>query len=121
MAELQTVLDDAVRYYNDERPHRARGKVTPRAAYEGRDKMPAGTLINQPHHRIRHDVVDVRGHVTLRYLGKLRHLNVAWGYRGQRIRLYIVDDHVDVVTEDGELVGEIILNAERDYQPIVRS
>ena len=42
------------------------------------DKMPAGTLINQPHHRIRHDVVDVRGHVSLRYLGKLRHLNVGW-------------------------------------------
>ena len=42
-------------------------------------------------------------------------------YRGQRIRLYIVDDHVDVVTEDGELVGEITLNLERDYQPIKRS
>ena len=121
MHEFQLVLDEVVAYYNDVRPHRARNRMTPRAAYEGRDKMPAGTLINQPHHRIRHDVVDVRGHVTLRYLGKLRHLNVGWGYRGQRIRLYIVDDHVDVVTEDGELVGEITLNPERDYQPIKRS
>ena len=83
--------------------------------------MPAGTLIDQPHHRIRHDVVDVRGHVTLRYLGQLRHLNVGWSYRGQSIRLYVVDDHVDIVTEDGELVGEIILNPERDYQPIIRN
>jgi transposase InsO family protein len=119
--ELQGVLNDVIRYYNEVRPHRARNRQTPLAAYEGRDKMPAGTLIDQPHHRIRHDVVDVRGHVTLRYLGKLRHLNVGWPYRGQPIRLYVVDDHVDVVTEDGELVGEIVLNPDRDYQPIIRN
>jgi len=121
LAELQCVLNEKVRYYNEVRPHRSRGRVTPRVAYEGRDKMPAGTLIDQPHHRIRHDVVDVRGHVTLRYLGKLRHLNVGWKYRGERIRLYVVDEHVDIVTEDGELVGEIILNPDRDYQPITRN
>jgi transposase InsO family protein len=120
LAELQLVLDETVRYYNDVRPHQSRGRQTPRAAYESRDKMPAGTLINQPHYRIRHDVVDNRGHVTLRYLGKLRHLNVGWKYQGQRIRLYCVDDHVDIVTEDGELVGEITLNPERNYQPIKR-
>ena len=117
---LQAVLDEIVRYYNDVRPHQSRQRMTPRAAYEGRDKMPAGTLINQPHHRIRHDVVDQRGHVTLRYLGRLRHLNVGWKYRGERIRLYVVDDHVDIVTEDGELVGEIVLNPDKDYQPIDR-
>jgi len=116
--EMQAVLFDVVRYYNEVRPHRACGRRTPRVTYEGRDKMPAGTLIDQPHHRIRFDVVDVRGHVTLRYLGKLRHLNVGWGYRGQPIRLYVVDDHVD--TEDGELVGEITLNPNRDYQPLIR-
>jgi hypothetical protein len=118
--EMQAVLFDVVRYYNEVRPHRACGRRTPRVTYEGRDKMPAGTLIDQPHHRIRFDVVDVRGHVTLRYLGKLRHLNVGWGYRGQPIRLYVVDDHVDIVTEDGELVGEITLNPNRDYQPLIR-
>jgi hypothetical protein len=120
LRELQAVLDEIVRYYNDVRPHQSRQRMTPRAAYEGRDKMPAGTLINQPHHRIRHDVVDQRGHVTLRYLGRLRHLNVGWKYRGERIRLYVVDDHVDIVTEDGELVGEIVLNPDKDYQPIDR-
>jgi transposase InsO family protein len=121
MLELQQILDETVRYYNDVRPHRACGRKPPRVAYEARNKMPAGSLINQPHHRIRHDVVDNRGHVTLRYLGKLRHLNVGWAHQGQPIRLYIVDDHVDVVTEDGELVGEITLNPDRDYQPIRRT
>ena len=92
-----------------------------RVAYVARNKMPAGSLINQPHHRIHRDVVDNRGHVTLRYLGKLRHLNVGWTHQGDPIRLYIVDDHVDVVTEDGELVGEITLNPDRDYQPLRRT
>ena len=121
MFELQRILDETLLYYNDVRPHRACSRKPPRVAYEARNKMPPGSLINQPHHRIRHDVVDNRGHVTLRYLDKLRHLNVGWAYQSQPIRLYIVDDHVDVVTEDGELVGEITLNPDRDYQPIRRT
>jgi transposase InsO family protein len=119
--ELEAVLVDVIGYYNDVRPHRSRDRTTPTAAYQGRDKMQRGALINQPHHRIRHDKVDIRGHVTLRYLGKLRHLNVGWAYQGQPIRLYIIDDHVDIITDDGELVGEILLNPDRDYQPIIRT
>jgi transposase InsO family protein len=121
VVEMQAVLFEVIRYYNEVRPHRARDRQTPRHAYERRDKMPAGTLIDQPHHRIRFDVVDVRGHVTLRYLGKMRHLNVGWAYRGQPIRLYVVDEHVDIVTEDGELVGEIVLNPDKDYHSIDRT
>ena len=54
-------------------------------------------------------------------LREARHLNVG-GLSSQRIKgSYIVDDHVDVLTEDGELVGEAItLNPEKDYQPINR-
>lgn len=121
LAELQIVLDEVVRYYNEVRPHRSRDRMTPLVAYSGREKMPAGTLINQPHHRIRHDVVDARGHVSLRYLGRLRHLNVGWRYRGERVRLYVVDDHVDIVSEDGELIGAITIDPERDYQPRART
>lgn len=121
IVEMQAALYEVVRYYNDVRPHRARNRQTPRHAYEGRDKMPPGTLIDQPHHRIRFDVVDVRGHVTLRYLGKMRHLNVGWAYRGHPIRLYSVDEHVSIVTEDGVLVGEIVLDPNKDYHPIDRT
>ena len=121
MLELQLILDETLIYYNDVRPHRACARRPPRVAYEAPNKMPAGSLINQPHHRIRHDVVDSRGHVKLCYVGKLRHLNVEWAHQGQPIRLYIVDNHVDVVTENGELVGEIALNVDRDYQSITRT
>ena len=83
MLELQQILDETLVYYNDVRPHRACARRPPRVAYEARNKMPAGSLINQPHHRIRHDVVGNRRHVSFRYLGKIRHLNVGGKYQGQ--------------------------------------
>jgi len=119
--DLNRVLFERVTYYNEVRPHRARGRSTPRAAYDARDKLGPHTLINQPHYRLRTDIVDARGHVTLRYLGKLRHLNVGWSYRGHRIFLCVVDSNVEIVSEQGELIGEIVLDAEKDYHPINRN
>jgi transposase InsO family protein len=43
---LQAQIDRFVAYYNDVRPHRARDRLTPRAAYECRDKArPSGPRI----------------------------------------------------------------------------
>ena len=117
LGELQTILEDVVAYYNDVRPHRGINRQTPATAYNARAKAKPNTLINDPHWRIRHDTVDVRGHVSLRYLGRLRHLNVGWSYRGQAIRLYILDDVVTFATDDGEFIGETRIDPERDYQP----
>ena len=117
LLELQVVLEDVVRYYNDVRPHRGINRRTPAAAYHARAKATAHTLIYEPHWRVRTDTVDVRGHVTLRYLGKLRHLNVGWDYRGRSIRLFILDDVVTFATEQGEFIGETKLDPTRDYQP----
>jgi transposase InsO family protein len=117
LGELQQVLVDVVRYYNEVRPHRGINRLTPHVAYNARAKAKANTLIHQPHWRIRTDTVDVRGHVTLRYFGKLRHLNVGWSYRGQSIRLYVLDDVVTFATEDGEFIGETRIDPNRDYQP----
>jgi transposase InsO family protein len=117
LGELQVVLEDVVRYYNDVRPHRGINRRTPSVAYNARAKAKPHTLIHQPHWRIRTDTVDVRGHVTLRYLGKLRHLNVGWAYRGHVIKLYILDDVVTFASEDGEFIGETRIDPNRDYQP----
>ena len=110
-------MEDVVRYYNAVRPHRGINRRTPRVAYNARAKAKANTLINDPHWRIRTDIVDVRGHVTLGYLGKLGHLNVGWRYRGHSIRLYILDDVVTFATDDGEFIGETRIDPNRDYQP----
>jgi transposase InsO family protein len=117
LGELQLVLDDTVRYYNEVRPHRGIDRKTPHSVYHARAKAQPNTLINLPHWRIRSDTVDVRGHVCLRYLGRQRHFNVGWKYRGQPIRFYVLDDVVTFVTEDGELIGETKIDPNRDYQP----
>ena len=117
LGELQLILEEVVHYYNNVRPHRALNRCTPSVAYHARAKAQPHTLINDPHWRIRKDTVDVRGHVTLRYLGKLRHLNVGWSYRGQVVHLYVLDDVVTFATEDGEFIGETRIDPNRDYQP----
>lgn len=117
LGELQIILDDVVAYYNEIRPHRSLDRRTPHVVYNARAKAKPHTLIHQPHWRIRTDKVDQRGHVTLRYLGKLRHLNVGWRYRGQIVKLYVLDDLVTFATEDGEFIGETRIDPSRDYQP----
>jgi transposase InsO family protein len=117
LGELQLVLDDVVRYYNEVRPHRGIDRKTPHVVYNARAKAKPNTLIHEPHWRIRTDTVDVRGHVCLRYLGVQRHLNVGWKYRGQPIRLYVLDDVVTFASEDGEFIGETKIDPNRDYQP----
>jgi transposase InsO family protein len=117
LGELQVILEEVILYYNVVRPHRGINRRTPAVAYNARAKAKPNTLINDPHWRIRKDTVDVRGHVSLRYLGKLRHLNVGWSYRGQMVHLYVLDDVVTFATEDGEFIGETRLDPNRDYQP----
>jgi hypothetical protein len=97
--------DETVRYYNGVRPHRGIDRKTPHVVYNARAKAQPNTLIHLPHWRIRTDTVYVRGHVCLRHLGRQRHLNVGWRFRGQQIRFYVLDDVVTFVTKDGELIG----------------
>ena len=120
LEELQVTLERVVRYYNEERPHRSRGRVTPTSAYESRDKARANTLINQPHHRIRKDVVDPYGKVTLRYRGRMLHVRIGHHHRGKHVRLYIVDDHIRVVDEGGEYLGEITITPDKNYQTMAK-
>ena len=87
LAQLQTQLDVFATYYNDVRPHRAKRRMTPRAAYNARVKAkPAATPIRDAgEFRIRRDRVDQTGKVTLRYAGKLRHLSIGRAHQGRRV------------------------------------
>ena len=84
-AALQSHLDTFTTYYNDVRPHRAKHRMTPRAAFAARVKAgPAGTPVRDAgEFRIRYDRVDKSGKVTLRYGGKLRHLNIGRAHKGE--------------------------------------
>jgi hypothetical protein len=69
--------------------------------------------------RVRLDKIDGSGRVTLRYLSVLRHIYVGRKYAGERIRLLIAGTDVQIVRENGELLGEATLDAS-NYQPLHR-
>jgi transposase InsO family protein len=117
---LQRQLDEFVTYYNEVRPHRARGGLTPAAAYAGRERARPGSPRRRPHYRVRHDIVDPRGKVSLRHRSKMLHINVGYRHRGRRVILHVVDNEVRVLTEDFKLLGEATLNPAQSYQPMRR-
>jgi transposase InsO family protein len=118
VAELQTQLDAFVGYYNEVRPHRARGRVTPQVAYEARIKAsplgaPAAPFL---HYRIRQDRVGPAGKITLRYEGKLRHIGVGRPHKGKRVLVLVADRDVRVLSEAGELLSHVIIDPAKNYQ-----
>ena len=116
--ELQRQIDGFVRYYNEERPHQARG-CPPMRAWRAMTKA-TPMFDGQPllaKTRVRHDRVDDTGAVTLRYRRKLHHVSLGRRYRGQRVILLVADLDVRVVTEDGELIRHFTLDPTKNYQP----
>jgi len=116
--ELQRQIDGFVRYYNEVRPHQARG-CPPMHAWRTLDKA-TPTLAGQKllaKTRVRHDRVDDTGCVTLRYRRTLHHISLGRRYRGQRVIILMADLDVRVIKEDGELIRHFTLNPAKNYQP----
>jgi transposase InsO family protein len=119
IAQLQAAVDRFVTYYNEVRPHRAKGRKTPRSVFESRDKARPikrdGTFTREL--RVRHDVVDRQGKVTLRYKGKLHHIGMGRARKGTRVVLLVAGRHIRIITSDGELLRDFELDPSRDFQP----
>jgi hypothetical protein len=112
-----------VAYYNDVRPHRARDRLTPRAAFESRARAEPGTAktARTKELRVRHDKIDKDGSVTLRYRGRLHHIGMGRALKGTRVILLVAGRSIRVLSGDGELLRELTLDCSRDYQPRGRS
>lgn len=54
----------------------------------------------------------------MRYLGRLRHLYVSYKHRREPVTLLVAGAHVQVVAEDGSILRELTLDADRNYQPV---
>jgi transposase InsO family protein len=121
LAELQAQLDAFVHYYNTTRPHRALDGRTPLQAYSTRIKARptnAGAL-PATHFRVRQDKVDQGGRVTLRHNSRLHHIGIGRAHTGRAIKLLIADQNIRVIDQQtGELLRQLTLNPNRDYQPI---
>lgn len=84
--ELQSQIDRFTLYDNEVRPHRARDRLTPRAAFDARDKAtPRGPKIGR-------------------------------AFKGTQVIVLVSGLDIRVLTEDGELLRQLTLDPSKDYQ-----
>jgi len=119
IAELQGQVDRFITYYNEVRPHRAKGRKPPLRAFESRAKARPikrdATFTREL--RVRHDKVDHHGVVTIRYKSKLHHIGLGRALAGVRVILLVAGRNIRIVTTDGELLRKFELDPSRNYQP----
>jgi transposase InsO family protein len=118
IAELQFQLDAFREYYNNRRPHRALNRQTPIAIFNSLIKAKPTEQPAPTDHRVRRDKIDSFGKVTLRYLGRLRHIPVGVAHKNRRVHLLVAGPDVRIVAEDGELIRALTLDSTRNYQPL---
>jgi transposase InsO family protein len=118
LTELQHALDRFAEHYNTNRPHRALDRRTPAQSYAARPKAAPST--NGPtiadHCRVRHDIIDPSGVITLRYSSRLHHIGLGRRHAGPAVLVLVHDLEIRVLTTDGELLRELTLDPTLDYQ-----
>ena len=121
--QLQALLDDFVEAYNQHRPHRSLPhRATPATLYNSIPKAVPGEVTDPlTHDRIRHDIVDKAGSLTLRYRSRLHHIGIGRTHAGTCVILIVQDLDIRVVNAaTGELLRELAIDPTRDYQPTGR-
>lgn len=111
---LTAQLSDFQHVYNQDRPHRALARRTPAETYLALPKAtPAGS--GTTHYRIRHDIVDTGGTVTLRWAGRLRHLGIGRGHKRTPVTILTAGPDVIVTDQQGQILAEFHLDPDLDY------
>ena len=118
LTHLQLQLDAFRTYYNQQRPHRSAAGRTPFQAFHARLKAQPSVPSAAVQYRVRRDKLDSYGKVTIRYLGRLRHLYVSYKRRHQPVTLLVAGAQLKVVAEDGSILRELTLDSSRRYQPV---
>jgi transposase InsO family protein len=115
-AELQAQLDVFRLSYNESRPHRAIGRITPGEAYRATPKaLPSGSGA-RGHFRLRYDVTDSKGAMTLRRAGHLYHLKVGAASARRRVLAIVDEQEVTVVALDtGEILSTHLIEPDKGY------
>jgi transposase InsO family protein len=115
ITELQQLLDQFAQEYNNDRPHRA----TPATIYQRLPKAtPTGTRDTDAHERVRRDRVDDAGSITLRVQGRMHHIGIGRTHARTPVIILAHDLNVRVVNAaTEELLRELTINQNRDYQP----
>ena len=103
---VEVALTSYVVHDNEHRPHRSLPhRATPATLYDTMPKaLPGPSRDTDTHDRIRHDVVDKSGTVTLRVAGQLRHIGIGRTHSRTHVILLIQDLDVRVVNA---ITGEL--------------
>jgi transposase InsO family protein len=123
ISDLQALIDAFVTTYNQHRPHSSLPhRASPATLYDAMPKaLPGPSRDADTHDRIRHDRIDASGTVTLRVAGQLRHIGIGRTHARTHVILLVHDLHVRVVNAiTGELLRELTIDPDRDYQPTGR-
>ncbi len=64
---------------------------------------------------MRRDKIDRFGSVTIRYLGRLRHIRLGLAHKNRRVRLLVAGADVRIITEEGELLRSLTLEPTLTY------
>jgi hypothetical protein len=79
--------------------------------------LPGPSRDADTHDRIRHDIVDKSGTVTLRIAGQLRHIGVGRTHTRTHVILLVQDLDVRIINAiTGELLRELTIDPDHDYQ-----
>jgi hypothetical protein len=116
LAELQAQLDAFRADYNERRPHRATGRITPAEAYLATPKAMAAGSRASGHFRLRFDLTDGAGRIILRHAGRLHHLKIGAGHARRRVLAIADERDVTVVALDtGEILSTHLIEPDRGY------
>jgi Integrase core domain len=118
ITELQALCDTFVAHYNSCRPHRSLNRQTPLAAYQARPKAtPQASTPAEPQARVRRDVIDNDGKLTLRHNGRLHHIGIGRTRARTPVLMLINGLNICIIhATTGEMLRELQLNPAVDYQ-----
>ena len=116
LPELQRQLDSFREIYNAQRPHRELGRKTPASVYTDLPKAAPTGPGNPGHYRLRYDLLDKLGKMSLRRAGRMHHLGVGYAHARKRV-LAIADDTTVTVIElaTGEILSTHDIEPHRNY------
>jgi hypothetical protein len=119
LAQLQALIGTFTACYNTRRPHRSLAhRSTPAAACAARPKAGPSSRAAGTHDRVRTDVIDTNGVLTLRHAGRLYHIGAGQTHARTHVIMLVQDLHIRIVdAATGELLRQLTLDPARNYQP----
>ena len=115
--ELQDILDQFRSYYNQTRPHRALNRKTPEYAYTLIPKAEPTTPSDPNLWRVRYDIVDTGGKVSLRYGNRMLHFGVGRRHARTEIIILIHNTNARIISTTGTVLGNYTIDPTQAYQP----